>query len=632
MYDNQQFTEVWAAASVQLGTEDVRIDHSIEDMFNYFFAMKKNLTLYFHNLAFDGSFILNYFLKQGWTQAYNKDVGFFKDKAMPAKSVKYIISAQGRWYSLTLKYNNNNTITIKDSLKLIPFSVKAIGKSFGTKHHKLDMEYKGLRYAGCEITDEEKEYIANDVLVVKEALEIMFQDGHTKLTIGSCCLDEFKKTYSKKKYNNLFPDLRTVELDEELYGRPNAWEWINDSYQGGWCYVVKGKECRQKGKGLTADVNSLYPSVMHSSSGNEYPVGLPTFWLGDYIPTKAQQPHTFYFVKVKTRFKLKTGYLPFIHIRKDVLYHARECLVTSDIPVQGGLYASEYIDLDGTVKPAIPTLVLTMTDWELFRKHYNLSDTTILGGCYFRSEIGLFDTYIDHYAEIKMNNKGAKRTEAKLFLNNLYGKMAMNMDNSYKIVELTEDGLKFHTVFSNDKTPGYIAVGSAVTSYARNFTITAAQKNYYGVNKPGFIYADTDSIHCDLEPDQLIDVPVHPTKFNHWKLESYWDTAYFTRAKTYIEHITHHDGEPVDEPYYDIKCAGMPANSKEYFNRILEKKEVGKDEDIPDNIRHYINSMIKKRTKITDFQAGLEVPGKLLPKQIKGGIILTEVSFKMKRG
>ena len=75
----------------------------------------------------------------------------------------------------------------------------------------------------------------------------------------------------------------------------------------------------------------------------------------------------------------------------------------------------------------------------------------------------------------------------------------------------------------------------------------------------------------------------------------------------------------------------MPANSKSYFNRVLEKKKV-EDEELPENIKEYINSMIRKNTDITDFQSGLEVPGKLLPKQIKGGIILTETTFKMKRG
>lgn len=36
---------------------------------------------------------------------------------------------------------------------------------------KLDMKYTVYRYAGCEITEEEKKYIANDILAVKEALE-----------------------------------------------------------------------------------------------------------------------------------------------------------------------------------------------------------------------------------------------------------------------------------------------------------------------------------------------------------------------------------------------------------------------------------------------------------------------------
>ena len=55
--------------------------------------------------------------------------------------------------------------------------IEHLGKSFGTKHKKLSMDYEGYRYAGCTISDEEKSYIANDVLVVKEAMEIMFNVG-----------------------------------------------------------------------------------------------------------------------------------------------------------------------------------------------------------------------------------------------------------------------------------------------------------------------------------------------------------------------------------------------------------------------------------------------------------------------
>ena len=72
--------------------------------------------------------------------------------------------------------------------------------------------------------------------------------------------------------------------------------------------------------------------------------------------------------------------------------------------------------------------------------------------------------------KIKLESKGAKRELAKLFLNNLYGKMASS-------------------------------------------TETAAQQNYHGIGKPGFIYADTDSIHCDLLPSDITGITVHDKNF-----------------------------------------------------------------------------------------------------------------------
>ena len=163
-----------------------------------------------------------------------------------------------------------------------------------------------------------------------------------------------------------------------------------------------------------------------------------------------------------------------------------------------------------------------------------------------------------------MENKGAKRTEAKLFLNNLYGKLATSMISSFKYAEVAEDeALKYNVVAEMNKDPVYIACGSAITSYSRNFTIRAAQKNFYGVDKHGFKYADTDSIHCDLPPSEIKGIRVSETDFCAWKLESCWDIAKFIRQKTYVEHVTHEDLKPIDKPYYNIKCAGMPSSCKE---------------------------------------------------------------------
>lgn len=633
VYAGQTSTEVWASASVEFYTENVNIFHSINEQFQYFKTLNCNVIAYYHNLKFDGNFWLSYLLqvlkmKQAFV-SYNEEgtVGeFLKEKEMKNNTFKYTISSMGQWYSIIIKINNH-TIELRDSLKLLPFSVKQIGKSFNTKHQKLEMEYAGYRYAGCKITDEEKQYIANDVLVVKEALEELFNDGHNKLTIGSCCMEEYKKSLQGFDYKELFPPLDEIEIDKNIFGSSNADEYIRHSYRGGWCYLVKGKENIVRHNGVTADVNSLYPSMMHSQSDNYFPIGKPYFWTGNIIPNEAIGKNKYYFLRIKTRFYIKENMLPFIQIKNNYLYKGTESLSTSDILNKDGTYSRYYKDIHGNLHDSTVIMTVTMTDYKLMLKHYELVDFEILDGCWFYSDIGIFDNYINHYAEIKMNSKGAKRTEAKLFLNNLYGKLASSSNSSFKVAYVKDDdSIGFYIVPANNKKVGHIATGSAITSYARNFTITAAQKNYYGVDKAGFIYADTDSIHCDLPADKIKAITVDPVKFCCWKLESSWDTAIFTRQKTYIEHITHNDLIPVDEPYNDIKCAGMPQKCKDLFNKSMQGYKVKES----DNYTRSELKFLETKRDYSDFKVGLCIPGKLVPKRIKGGVLLVDTTYEMR--
>ena len=439
VYKGQVNTEVWASASVEMFTDDVHIFYSIAEQFDYFVSLDSHIVCYYHNLKFDGSFWLSYFMVDlGLKQATRKlkedseDIEFLQPKDMPNNSFTYSISSMGQWYRITVKIHDR-IIEFRDSLKLLPFSVKKIGKSFGTKHKKLEMEYTGLRYAGCEITPEEQKYIANDILVVKEALEIMFTEGHKKLTIGSCCLAEYKKSIGTKTYDRYFPNLYEIPTDKS-YGSKTAGDYIKNSYHGGWCYLAKGKEKRLYKHGTTADVNSLYPSMMSSESGNAYPIGEPTFWKGNFVPDEAVDGLHYYFVRFKTRFYIKPNMLPFIQIKNTMSYRATEMLETSDrYNSQDGKYYKQYYDVDGNLQEAIVTLTMTMTDFKLFTDHYELVDFEILDGCYFQSAIGIFDEYIEKYKRIKINSKGAQRELAKLFLNNLYGKMASSTSSNFKI-------------------------------------------------------------------------------------------------------------------------------------------------------------------------------------------------------
>lgn len=634
VYDGQQDTEVWASASVELFTDEVNIFHSISEQFEYFLSLKSNIKAYYHNLKFDGAFWLSYLLVElGFKQAYiplneyETQAEWLEEKYMVNNTFKYSISDMGQWYNIIIKVNDF-IIEIRDSLKLLPFSVKRIGDSFNTKHKKLEMEYTGFRYSGCEITEQEKEYIANDVLVVKEAIEIMYTEGHDKLTIGSCCLAEFKKLIGKEDYKILFPSLTDIELDSSIHTYDNVDKWIRKSYKGGWCYLVKGKENKIYNYGTTADVNSLYPSMMSSESGNRYPIGKPKFWVGNYIPDEAIGNNKYYFIRIKTRFYLKENYLPFIQIKGNYLYKGTEMLETSDVYDQKtDKYYDHYYDREGILHDTRVVLTLTMTDFILMKEHYELVDFEIIDGCYFFTARGLFDEYINKYKKIKMESKGALRELAKLFLNNLYGKLASSTDSSFKIAFVKEDNsVSFYSVPANDKEAGYIAIGSAITSYARNFTIRAAQLNYHGKNKAGFIYADTDSIHCDLQPNEIVGIKVHDKDFCCWKLEACWDKAIFARQKTYIEHVTHEDLHPIKEPYYNVKCAGMPQKCKDLFIHSINHTN-------SKNIEKYNDEEIKfieKKRELTDFKIGLKIPGKLLPKRIRGGIILVETTYEMR--
>lgn len=637
IFEGQTYTEVWAAAIVEIKpnvTENnVHLFKNIKDFIEYCYTLPDNPVIYFHNLKFDGTFILDYIIKHTRLKPaltkrseVENDYEWKELKYFYNGEYSYMISDRGQWYSIKIK-RNNHIIEFKDSLKLLPFKVVEIGKYFDTKHKKTNIEYKGFRYAGCDISEQEEQYIKNDVLVVAEGLQILMDEGHYKSTIGSCCLDEYKRIISKETYDRVHPNLYNMFIDKKIYGYSSVGEYILKSYKGGWCYAVPEKTKKYLYSGFTADVNSLYPSVMHSESGNVYPVGAPKTWTGDYIPDEAREKNRYYFVRFQCKFKIKDGFLPFVQIKGNWLYDGTEQLKTSDIydPISK-TYSETYIDLDGEEKSTLLTLTMNQTEYIRFLEFYDVREFKILDGMYFAAYTGLFDEYIDKYKTIKMESKGAKRTLAKLFLNNLYGKLCSTMNSSFKLAYIKDDkSIGFRTVSQYDKEPGYIAAGSAVTGYARDFTIRAAQKNYYGGYQEGFAYADTDSIHCNMSPDKIKGLTIHSDKFNCWKLESYWDYAYFLRQKTYIEHVTHENSEPVT-PKHELKCAGMPVKSKKLFIMSID----GFDWEELDDCTEEELKFLKKKRDYTSLKVGLNVPGSLKPKRIDGGTILIDTPFQIR--
>ena len=240
-------TFVWAFALCEIGNEDnVIIGNNIDDFMKYVEHLP-NSEIFFHNLKFDGEFIIHWLLTHGFTHVKDK-----KDRK--DKTFSTLISDMGMFYSIEVYFKvwnkKDKKVKFIDSLKIIPFGVEQIAKSFGLPISKLEIDYNEPRELGHKLTKEESDYITNDVKIVAMALDLLFKEGLTKITTASNALANYKETIGKSKFENLFPEL-DYDVDKD----------IRQAYKGGFTYLNPIYKEIDTGGGVVLDVNSLYPSV-----------------------------------------------------------------------------------------------------------------------------------------------------------------------------------------------------------------------------------------------------------------------------------------------------------------------------------------------------------------------------------
>ena len=124
--------------------------------------------VYFHNLAFDGSFILDYILRHGYVHV---------DEYPRKGEFESLISNTGKFYSVKVRWRQGGSTEFRDSLKKLPMSVSYVAKSFKLPMSKLEIDYHAYRSPGHVLTDEEREYIASDVVIVARALALQLDQG-----------------------------------------------------------------------------------------------------------------------------------------------------------------------------------------------------------------------------------------------------------------------------------------------------------------------------------------------------------------------------------------------------------------------------------------------------------------------
>lgn len=482
-----------------------------------------NCRLYFHNLAFDGAFIMDWLERNDWR--WVEDARKRADKTYTT-----LISDMNQVYCITLYFTPYFKIQIYDSLKIIPLSIEKMAKAYGLSLSKGSIDYEAKREKGHELTSDEIVYLRNDVEIAARALSIFLKQDLTKMTAGSNALHDYKQLCGGNKgFRKLFP-----ELDEKTDA------FLRKAYRGGFTYVNPKYQDKSIGEGIVLDVNSLYPSVMAATDGQLLPYGEPLWFDGEYMDDKRMP---LWIALVTCRFKIKPDHIPSIQLKGNHLFKA-----------------TEYIeDSKGEC-----TFCVTNVDWKLIQAQYDVSDVHWHGGYKFKGADWLFSDYVDKWVQVKnqatIDGNAGQRSIAKLMLNSLYGKFATRIEVRSRKPELVDDVIRYIDLPPETRKPVYLPVGIFITSHARYKTITSAQQVY-----DRFIYADTDSLHL-VSTDIPNTIWVDSIALGAWKHETTFKRAKFLHAKCYIEDETG-NGD------LTIHVAGMPERCHE--NVTFDNFEIG---------------------------------------------------------
>lgn len=498
---------VWAYAVCPIdGTYEVEYGNSIEGFIDWCEVMGE-CNVYFHNLKFDGAFIMTHLEETGWTWVKSRE---------EAEPLCYttVISDMNQVYCITLYHERGKTV-IYDSLKIIPLSIEDMAKAYGLPILKGKIDYDEYRAPGHILSEEEKSYISNDVRIDAMAMKIMLNEGMNRMTAGSNALATYKRMMGgSRMFRKLFPEL---DCEQDAF--------IRKAYRGGFTYVNPKFKGRKLGEGIVLDVNSLYPSVMRSCDGQLLPYGMPV-WFDGVPPHDARYP--LWVASVTCKFDVKPDHIPSVQLKGNWRFGN-----------------TEYVEHSG----GEVTMTLTNVDWKLMNEQYDVRVFDWNGGYMFKGGDWLFRNYVDHWNEqkVKAGEEGnaGMRQLAKLQLNSLYGKFATRTEVRSRRPVLHDGVLHYVDLEPEQRPPVYLPVGVFVTAHARYKTVTSAQAVY-----GRFAYADTDSLHLvGTEIPDTLDVDAF--RLGAWKHESTFDEAKFLRAKCYVEHEVGADS-------LTVHVAGMP--------------------------------------------------------------------------
>lgn len=525
---------VWLSGLVNLQTLEVETWPNLDDFMT--FALDRgdnnNREIAFHNLKFDGSFIVPWLFRNGWKAT--------KDKPQPGE-FSALVDERNNWYSIKVQVNKKRHVLFWDTLKLWPMKLEYLPRVYHTPTQKVKEPqefYEKFRPEGYVPDERDMEYFIPDLMVVAETLiEHIKREGL-----------RFKKTQASQAFANFeefFPAWKrrcpplSVELDE----------LIRPAYVGGMAYVpptYAGIDHYDIG---VFDINQSYP---YQWASKPMPYGVPEI---ENNPT-APKMNKFWVAELHAIFRVKEWHMPCVSMKQ----------IVQGKPISSDKWVH---DSEGVVK-----LRISSVDYATIAECYDFEVIKWIWVVYWPQKVHKeIRAFVEHNFKI--------RTESKQ-----QAKVATDLETIQELL-ITADGAKKNNnssygkmgeeIVKKGKTPHDLGKHKAVrwvvdrediqTEYKRKFLPMAIAITAYGRQQlcrfgnilgKYFLYSDTDSVHylrkgqlriTQAQRSKTIEVG---SKLGGWKYEGTYVRGRYLRPKAYMEQ--REDGT------VEVTLAGLPAD------------------------------------------------------------------------
>lgn len=508
---------------------------------------------YFHNLAFDVSFITSLF--------FSGNGRINLDDNLSIVDMDFMVGRQGATYKVTLSYEYNThvydtkahrtrvykkKVELWDSAKIWAGKLENLAKDFGMKKGDDEGISRALEVG---VTPKMIEYCIQDCRILKTIMEYYFEQVREytqgKVQFGymtaastamNCYREHMGTKLSEKAYKAFFP----TGPDSGVAS------WIRGAYKGATPLLnpkIRGKLLKNIN---VFDVNSMHPTQMYYRRmpvGNGMPITPEYLEECDYV-----LPNNMVWVgkaRISAIAKPEVG---------------RGTFLTKN--------TREY----GTTLPAVlrPEVieVITDSDLRLLEKNYDIDYIEFSDVIAFHTKKGMFSDFIGYWYDMKahagMTGNKSLKAFCKLIINSFYGKWGTNPDRIEMEPYMNEDGCLRLKDVTPDRSaeelenPYYLPIAMWTTAYSREYLNEAC----WAIGWDNVAYTDTDSIHCINLTKEEIENRLHdagfgtdPDKLGDFAYESTSKCGVYIRNKGYFHFDEVDDKGKVKD--MNVKMAGV---------------------------------------------------------------------------